>query len=187
MFRRCVLGAAMATVGLLAMPAGAAAGGWATVGLSSLPTGTAAGEPWDVRLTVLQHGRTPLSGVTPKIRVTSADGRTTRSFTARPTARPGVYRARVVFPEAGSWRFVVDDGFSLTHDFAPVRIAAGAAEPAPAQASTPRPAGPAAAGGGPDLAAAFGAALAAGLLAAGLCALIVRRRGPAGAPSTAPR
>jgi hypothetical protein len=184
MFRRCVLRAAMATVGLLAMPAGAAAGGWATVGLSSLPTGTAAGEPWDVRLTVLQHGRTPLSGVSPKIRVTSADGRTTRSFAARPTGRAGVYRARVVFPDAGSWRYVVDDGFGLTHDFAPVRIAAGAAEPALTQASTP----PAVAGGGgPDLAAAFAAALAAGLLAAALCALIVRRRGPAGAPSAAPR
>ena len=182
MLRRGALGAAMATIGLLAIPAGAAAGGWATVGLSSLPTGTAAGEPWDVRLTILQHGRTPLAGVTPKIRVTSADGRTTRSFAARPTARPGVYRARVVFPEAGSWRYVVDDGFSLTHDFAPVRIAAG--ETAPAGAPT-RPS--AAGGGGPDLVAAFAAALAAGLLAAGLCALIVRRRGPAGAPSTAPR
>ena len=48
----------------------ASAGGWATVGLSSLPpTGLKASQPWPVDITVLQHGRTPLAGVTPILRV----------------------------------------------------------------------------------------------------------------------
>jgi len=87
---------------------------------------------------VLQHGRTPLDGLKPTLtirksppRVTSgvAKGRpTTRTFAARPTGSPGVYRARVVFPSAGTWRFEVYDGFvqyngARTHRYAPVRIA----------------------------------------------------------------
>jgi hypothetical protein len=181
--------AAAVVGGLLVLPPAAGAGGFATVGLSSLPTGTVAGEPWDVRLTILQHGRTPLSGVSPRIRVTSADGETTRSFAARPTGRAGVYRASVVFPAAGSWRYVVDDGFSLTHEFAPVRIGAGSAEPTAAPATAQRPPAPAGAAGdgGPDLAAAFVAALAVGLLVAGLGVLLVRRWGPGGAASAARR
>jgi hypothetical protein len=184
MFGRWTLAAALVAGGLLVAPAGAAAGGFATVGLSSLPTGTAAGEPWDVRLTVLQHGRTPLSGVRPTVRVTSAKGGQTLSFPARATNRPGVYRARVIFPAAGTWRYVVDDGFSLTHEFAPVRIGAGSAEPPAEPAAAQPPAAPADAGDavGPDLAAAFAAALAAGLLAA-LGAMLVRRRAAAGATS----
>lgn len=50
--------AALAITILLAVPAGALAGGWATVGLSSTPDGAAAGRPWHLELTVLQHGRT---------------------------------------------------------------------------------------------------------------------------------
>ena len=44
------------------------AGGWATVGLSTLPpTGLKAKQSWPVDITVLQHGRTPLPGVTPVV------------------------------------------------------------------------------------------------------------------------
>jgi hypothetical protein len=182
MFTRRTLAAGLSAAGLLVLPGAAAAGGFATVGLSSLPTGTAAGEPWDVRLTLLQHGRTPLSGVRPTIRLTSVDGAQTRSFAARPTSRPGVYRARVVFPAAGTWRYVVDDGFSLTHEFAPVRIGAGSAEPPAGPAAAEPPAATANAGGtgGPDLVAAIMAALAAGLLG-GVGVLLARRRRTAGA------
>jgi hypothetical protein len=119
----------------------AAAGGWATVRLSSLPKGLSAGEPWIVDITVLQHGRTPLDGLKPTVtirkvaaaRSTSADSGVatlvkSRRFVARPTAHAGVYRARVVFPSAGRWRFEVYDGFieyggARTHRFAPVTIA----------------------------------------------------------------
>ena len=51
-----------------------------------------------------------------------------RTFRARPTNRTGRYRARVVFPRAGNWRYEVYDGFTeyggaRTHRFAPVKIA----------------------------------------------------------------
>ncbi len=163
----------------LALPAAASAGGFATVGLSSLPDGTAAGRPWDVRITVLQHGRTPLDDVQPAVRITSPRGGSPRTFAARPTGRPGEYRARVVFPTAGTWTYVVDDGFTQTHTFAPVRITAGVAEATPVAAARPHAPVAAAGGGGPDLVLAFGAALAAGLLV-GALVLLVRRRGSAG-------
>ncbi len=118
----------------------ALAGGWATVRLSSTPKGMSADKPWVVDITVLQHGLAsqPLSGLSPTVtirrvpqaRTTSAALKGSLTFRARATARPGVYRARVVFPDAGTWRYGVYDGFTeyggaRTHKFAPVKIAAG--------------------------------------------------------------
>jgi hypothetical protein len=108
----------------LVLAAAASAGGWATVKLSSTPTGAQAGTPWLVDLTVLQHGVRPLAGVRPEVRI--AQGALRRSFTARPRGRTGVYRARVVFPRAGVWRWTIWDGFTRTHTYAPVRIAPAA-------------------------------------------------------------
>ena len=91
----------------------ALAGGWATVQLSSTPQGIHAGEVWDVRLTVLQHGRTPLVGVTPAVQI--ASGRRSHTFAARPTATTGVYRARESSsrpPAAGAGRSMTDSGGS---------------------------------------------------------------------------
>ena len=85
--------ALLAITGLLALPAGALAGGWATVGLSSTPDGLAPGTPWKVDIEVLQHGRTPLDNVHPTVTITSADGSTQRTFATRPAGRPGVHRA----------------------------------------------------------------------------------------------
>jgi hypothetical protein len=128
----------LAAASALTFAGTAAAGGWATVKLSSTPRGLSAGEPWVVDITVLQHGRTPLDGLKPTLtirksspRLTSgvAKGRlTTRTFAARPAGKPGVYRVRVVFPSAGTWRYEVYDGFvqyngARTHRYAPVRIA----------------------------------------------------------------
>jgi hypothetical protein len=103
------------------VPAVAFAGGWATVQLSSTPKGARAGVPWVVQLTVLQHGVTPLENVRPEIRI--AQGKLTRSFVARPTSMTGVYRARVVFPRAGAWKWSIWDGFSRTHTYKPVKVA----------------------------------------------------------------
>jgi hypothetical protein len=119
--RRLVVALAIAAV---LLPAAALAGGWATVQLSSTPKGTQAGTPWVVNLTVLQHGVTPLAGVRPEIRI--AQGMLHWRFTARPTGKTGVYRARVVFPRAGTWRWTIWDGFSGEHTYSPVRIAPAA-------------------------------------------------------------
>ena len=114
------------TCGALALllPAVALGGGWATVQLSSTPAKSKAGVPWVVNLTVLQHGVTPLADVTPEVRI--AQGTIARAFVAKPTAKTGVYRARVVFPRAGTWRWSIWDGFSRTHTYKAVKVAPAA-------------------------------------------------------------
>lgn len=155
-------------VSLMAVP-GAMAGGWATVELSSTPD-QAAGQTWNVDVTVLQHGRTPLTNVTPEVIIN--DGTGPLKFVARPTGRPGVYRAEVVFPRAGTWRYAVWDGFTRRHSYPAVRIGTGPAAPASAARS-----------GGADDGLPWPAivlALAGGLAAAGLVFTVQRRRTPHG-------
>ena len=137
--RRSLLLVPLAVVVLLIAPAVAAAGGFATAGLSSTPEGVAPGQPWKVDITVLQHGRTPLEGITPRVRISSGDA--IRFFAAKPTGEPGVYSATVVFPSAGRWDYQVLDGFNDTmpHSFPTVDIGDGAAAAAPA-AAQPAPA-----------------------------------------------
>jgi hypothetical protein len=167
MTRRLAAAAALATV--LLVPASAAAGGWATVGLAP-PDGIGPGETWKAELTILQHGVSPLAGVKPRVIVTRGDAR--RAYAAAPTGKPGVYRAEVVFPTAGTWRYEVDDGFSATHTFPPVRVGGGGAKTVvAASASTPSRDG-----GGPDIWLALAAAAGAGLIAVLAGAALQRRR-----------
>ena len=154
--------AAAAAVGLLALPAGAQAGGWATVTLSSTPDGLEPGQPWLVEMEILQHGRTPLDGVEPSIVLTDPTGET-RSVAAKPTGRPGMYSARAVFPEAGRWTYAVDDGFSQVHDYPQVTIGGAGTATAPA-------------GGDGFPWSALGLALLAGVAAAALTTGVRRRR-----------
>lgn len=124
--KKLVLVLALAAV---AAPA-AGAGGWATVGLSSLPpAGLKAKQAWPVDITVLQHGRTPLAGVTPVVRIRNDGGTLVKSFTATPTGKTGVYHANVSFPGEGTYSYEVYDGFTQyggaeTHTFKPVQIGA---------------------------------------------------------------
>ena len=153
-------------VAAVAVPV-ASAGGWATVGLSSLPpAGLTANEDWPVDVTVLQHGKTPLGGVTPIVRIRDDGGSVVNSFTATPTGETGVYHATVRFPAEGSYSYEVYDGFTRyggaqTHTFTPVVIG-------PADGSLPYA----------WLALALG--LAATLAAA--TTLVLRRRRPEPAP-----
>jgi hypothetical protein len=74
-------------------------------------------------MTVLQHGVTPLEGIAPVLTITDGGG-DSQKFTGRPTGKPGVYRADVVFPSACIWSYEIWDGFSQTHTFKPVEIGA---------------------------------------------------------------
>ncbi len=129
-----ILAAALALVGAST----ALAGGWATVKLSSSPKDVSAGEPWVVNIRVLQHGLAsqPLCCLKPTItirkiaaaRSASSSSKVSKTFRAKWMSNLGVYRARVVFPSAGTWRYEVWDGFvqyggARTHTFAPVKIA----------------------------------------------------------------
>jgi hypothetical protein len=125
---RTAAAAALAVLAAVALPAPAArAGGFATVGLAPLPDGPRAGERWEPQITVLQHGRRPLDGLKPRIRLTGPDG-VRRDVTARPAGRPGVYTARVTFASPGRWRYAVLDGFNdaVATTYPPVTVAAAA-------------------------------------------------------------
>ena len=159
------IAALVVAAGLLGLPAAAMAGGWATVSLSSTPDDLGPGAPWNVEMTILQHGRTPLDGVEPSITLTNGATGKTEYVPAKPTGRPGVYEARAVFPEAGRWTYTVDDGFSQVHEYPPVTIGG---EPASA------PAAAASDDGFPW--SALLVSLLAGVAAAGLVTLVRRRR-----------
>lgn len=107
----------------LAFAAPAAAGGWATAGLSPPGGGVGAGDTWNAEITLLQHGVTPLDGVQPAVII--RNGKTEKRFAATPSGEPGVYTAKVTFPSAGTWTYLVDDGFSQVHSFKPVAIGDG--------------------------------------------------------------
>jgi len=98
-------------VATLAAAAAVQAGGFATVGFAPLPDGTAVGDTWTPEITVLQHGRTPITGLTPIVTVERVPSGEKAAFTAVETAKPGVYRAQVRFPAGGDWRVVVDSGW----------------------------------------------------------------------------
>lgn len=110
---------------LAIVPAGAAqAGGWATVE-ADVPAGVSAGEPVRMELLVKQHGRTPMTGVTPSVRIEN-DAGAVREFRALPTGKPGVYVAEVTYPVAGTWRTRLFDGFTdvTPHRLPPIDVAA---------------------------------------------------------------
>jgi hypothetical protein len=159
--RRLVIALAV----VLALPAAAQAGGWATVTLAPPPTDLGADETWTARLTVLRHGVTPTAGATPWITIRS-NAHGSKAFAAEPAGKTGVYVARVVFPETGSWRYEVSDGlaatghgYSQTHTYAAIEIVPGTG------------------GGGGDGVPVWPFALAAVALAAGGAVALARQRG----------
>jgi hypothetical protein len=109
----------LATCATLALAPTASAGCWATVKLSSMPDGRV----WDVKVTPLQHGFRPLPNAKPRIEIRSGTA-PWKVFAARKTAQRGVFRARVVFPTAGTWQLRIWDGFephcARYHTYAPV-------------------------------------------------------------------
>jgi hypothetical protein len=122
----------LAGVVVLALAAAgvALAGGWATVQLSSTPTGLGPGDPWNLDITVLQHGNpeTPVLDAKPRVRIENTKTGAETGYAGTPTGTPGVYHVEAVFPEAGVWRYSVYDGFDTYggarwHTFAAVTIA----------------------------------------------------------------
>jgi len=82
------------------------AGGWAVITLDELPSGVAAGEPLTIGFTVRQHGRTMMSGLTPKI--TAILGEEKLTFFAESEGEPGHYAATLTFPKEGDWKWAVE-------------------------------------------------------------------------------
>jgi hypothetical protein len=97
------------------------------VALSGKPAATEAGETWTATVRVTRD-RQPDAGTAPTIRLLnnsiSTSGRVV-NVTTRATAMRGVYRARVAFPSAGTWRVVVVDRMTnRAYSFGQTRVRA---------------------------------------------------------------
>src|SRR4051794_36517862 len=82
------------------------------IALAGKPSVTRAGLAWTATVRVTRD-KMPDAGRAPTIRLinlaVSNTGRNVVNITARATSQVGVYRARVAFPRAGTWRVVVID------------------------------------------------------------------------------
>lgn len=113
-------------------------GGWAVISVEALPDYVVATQPVELTFTVLQHGKTPLSGLKPRLDAT-APGIDVTTFATAGKGR-GQYRATLALPSAGQWTITIHSGF---HDskltLQPLTaIAAGATAPAVSDAERGR-------------------------------------------------
>jgi hypothetical protein len=80
------------------------------IALAGKPSVAKAGQVWTATVSITRD-KQPQAGKAPTIRLInlaiSSGG--VVNITARPTSKLGVYRARVAFPSAGTWRVVVID------------------------------------------------------------------------------
>jgi hypothetical protein len=87
------------------------------------PTAPKAGQAWNAMISVKMDGKLS-SGKAPVVRLISALGRTV-NVPSRATLRAGIYRARFVFPRAGTWRvIVVDRETGRAYEFARMKVLA---------------------------------------------------------------
>jgi hypothetical protein len=87
------------------------AGGWAVITLDELPTNVVAGEEFTVGFTVLQHGKTPMTGLTPII-TGYLDKDTEFKVIAKEEGEPGHYTASLTIPKEGEWNWMIE-AFSM--------------------------------------------------------------------------
>jgi len=113
---------------LLLLPA-LALGGWAVVTVEDLPDYVVAGKPLTLTFTVRQHGRTPLSGLSPRVEATSAGLEAKAEAVARGPV--GQYQATLTLPQPGSWIITVHSGFGASKaTLLPLPAVASGSQPA---------------------------------------------------------
>ena len=110
-------------------------GGWAVITLDELPAGVVAGEPLTIGFTVLQHGRTPMSGLDPTI---TANLYKEQEFVvqAEPDGEPGHYTAALTFPKEGEWRWSIQ-AFTMDQPMPVLSVAAPSVVSPPVTESKP--------------------------------------------------
>ena len=102
------------------------AGGWAVITLDELPSNVVAGKPFTVGFTVLQHGRTPMSGIDPTVTAElSASEKVV--VDAEPEGNPGHYVATLTLPKEGEWEWSIQ-AFSMDQPMPVLTVAAPVAE-----------------------------------------------------------
>jgi hypothetical protein len=114
--------------------------------LSVPPPGLNAGEPWTTGLFIVSESHGLQTGTKPPtLTIERSTGGETADFVATPGGEDGVYRVRVVFPEAGHWRYWVTDPVTgRRYPFPPVTIGEPVATAAPTPPAAEREPAPAA-------------------------------------------
>lgn len=108
-------------------------GGWAVVTVDDVPEYAVAGRPLDLTYMVRQHGVSPRADLSGTVEMSSGG----RNVSVKAVALgEGVYRARLVFPQAGRWSMRVNSGWgTLGGEMLPLMvIAANAPAPTPMSA-----------------------------------------------------
>lgn len=101
------------------------AGGWAVITLDELPSNVVAGEPLTIGFTVLQHGRTPMTGLYPTVTANlSEDAKFV--VNAEPEGETGHYTATLNFPKAGDWQWSIQ-AFAMDQPMPMLSVAPAAA------------------------------------------------------------
>lgn len=106
MFSRTRIPLALAVFLALVLAVPVFAGGWAVISLDELPTNVVAGEPLTIGFTVLQHGKTPMSDLSPIIVANLYKDEEFKVF-AEPEGEPGHYTATLTFPMEGDWQWSI--------------------------------------------------------------------------------
>ena len=116
--------ALIALVALAALVAGPAAlAKERNVNILAAPLAPRAHQAWNATISVKMDGKL-VTGRTPAVRIVSAAGRVV-TVPSRVTSRIGIYRVRIVFPAAGTWRvIVVDRETGRAYEFNRMRVRA---------------------------------------------------------------
>jgi len=109
--------------GLFAIPA--LAGGWAVITLDELPGQVVAGDPLTIGFMVRQHGKTPMSDLTPTITAQLGTGKPIL-VNATAQGEVGHYVATLTLPEAGKWNWSIQ-AFTMEQKLPPLTVVASAA------------------------------------------------------------
>ncbi len=117
---RTAIGLALIFAVMFAFPA--LAGGWAVITLDELPFNVIAGEPVSVGFTVLQHGKTPLAGLDPKI-IANLLSSEPMVILAEAGGKPGHYVATLTFPKEGNWEWSIQ-AFTMEQRMPVLNVAA---------------------------------------------------------------
>lgn len=117
------------------------AGGWAVITLDELPSNVVAGEPLKIGFTVLQHGKTPMPGLTPTI-TANLNKEAEFVVSAEPEGKSGHYTATLNFPKEGEWQWSIQ-AFTMDQTMPILNVAPALDVAANAPAAQAEPASPA--------------------------------------------
>jgi cytochrome c2 len=112
MFRKILVCLLITSTPALLIITAVSAGGWAVITLDDLPGQVVVGESFTIGFMVRQHGRIPMSGLTPSISARNSDTGDFIVIEAVPEGETGHYSATLTLPKAGQWQWSIS-AFSM--------------------------------------------------------------------------